>query len=68
VTSVRQIKCPECDSISVETEPLEENNHSLNVKAKITCKKCEHVWEDQVSNPARRGFFMGLPVGRSSQN
>lgn len=65
MTSVRQIHCPECDSVSVETERLEENNRSLNVKAKVTCEKCGHVWKDQVSNPARGGSFMGLPMGRS---
>lgn len=64
MTSVRQIKCPKCDSIAVDTERLEKSNRALNVKAKITCKKCEHVWEGQVSNPARRGSFMGLPMGR----
>jgi uncharacterized Zn finger protein len=58
MTSVRQIKCPECDSISVDTERLEKNNHSLNVKAQITCKKCEHVWEGQVSNPDRRSAWL----------
>jgi len=63
MTSIRRIKCPACESVSVETEHLEENNHSLNVKAKITCKKCGHVWEDQVSNPARRGTWGGLPMG-----
>ena len=64
MTSVRQIHCPECDDTSVETERLEENRHAMNVKAKLTCKKCGHVWEGQVSNPARRGSFMGLPMGR----
>ena len=61
MTSLRSIRCPECDSISVETTPLEKNNHSLNVKATVTCKKCEQVWEDQVSNPDRQSF-MGLPM------
>ena len=63
MTSRRLIECPECESQSVDVERLEENNHSMNVKAKVTCQKCGHVWEDQVSNPARQGFFMGLPVG-----
>jgi len=64
MTSMRSIRCPKCDSISVETERLEKNHHALNVKAKVTCKKCDHVWEDQVSNPARQGSFMGLPMRR----
>lgn len=62
MTSLRQVRCPECDSVSVETERLEENDHAMNVRAKVTCKECGHVWEDEVSNPARRGFFMGLPT------
>jgi len=58
MTSVRQTKCPKCASTSVEVERLEKNNHSLNVKAKITCKNCDHVWEDQVSNPDHRSAWL----------
>jgi uncharacterized Zn finger protein len=58
VTSVRQIECPECESAAVDVERLEQNNRSLNVKAKITCEKCGHVWEGQVSNPDRRSPWL----------
>lgn len=63
MTTLRQIRCPECDSISIESERLEKNNHALNVKATITCKKCGHVWEGNVSNPDHRVARgrMGLP-------
>jgi uncharacterized Zn finger protein len=63
MTSVRKTRCPECDGTTVDTEPLEENAHSLNVRAMITCLGCGHVWEGPVSNPARRGTWGGLPVG-----
>lgn len=53
MTSVRQIRCPACESVSVESERLEANNYSMNVRAKVTCKKCGHVWEGMVSNPDR---------------
>jgi|GEM_PF-2846680 len=63
MTSVRQIRCPNCDSLSFTTERLEKNNHSLNVRAKLTCKKCGHVWECNVSNPDHRVSRgrLGLP-------
>lgn len=58
MTSVRQIHCPECDGTAIETERLEENRHALNVRARITCGKCGHVWEGQVSNPDRRSAWL----------
>lgn len=66
MTSIRVIACPECSSRSVETERLESNTHSLNVKATVTCGKCGkcgHEWEDQVSNPDKRSPWL-LDRGR----
>jgi uncharacterized Zn finger protein len=57
MTSLRQIKCPKCDDLDVSTERLEKNNHTLNVKAKFTCKQCGHVWEGPVTNPDRRSIL-----------
>jgi DNA-directed RNA polymerase subunit RPC12/RpoP len=72
MTSLRQIRCPECDSHAVKTERLPETRdevesskgrlaqhvRSMNVKAKITCEKCGHVWEGKVSNPDRRSPWL----------
>lgn len=64
MTSLRVIACPECSSRSVETERLESNTHSLNVKATVTCSECGHVWEAKVSNPDKQSpWLLGLHEG-----
>lgn len=63
MTSRRVNRCPQCKSPSHEVECLEKNLTDLGVKARLTCKRCGHVWEGSVVNPDRER--LGFPGGRS---